>query len=381
MKSKTIVQLCPKLKLGGVERGVVDIAAHLQKIGYNSIVVSNGGCLVAELENNQVTHIQLPIHSKNPLYFLLNLWRLNHLIRQLKPDLLLPYSRIPTWLIYWLCKRNKIPFITHCLGIHRMGLLGLKTKYNSVLMRGDRIIANSFFTKSYFLRHYPNCQRDISVVHRSVDIEVFKENNCALEIRRLVRNNWKVTPYQTVILLPTRMSYWKGHDVLLSALYSMIQAGNTNFYVVMMKEPQENSSYYKRIVAQITRLTLSNYVYFEDSSTTISNLYAGADIILSASTEPEAFGRTIIEAQAMGKIIVASAHGGAIETIKDNITGFLFAPGNPDALAHRFEMIQKMDSAKLNEISLNAIESAQNFSKEKMCRDLLEIYYELIREN
>lgn len=381
MKLKTIVQLCPKLTLGGIERGVVDIAVHLQKIGYSSIVISNGGRLVSELENHRVTHIQLPIHSKNPLYFIMNLWRLNQLIRQLKPDLLLPYSRVPSWLVYWLCKKNKIPFITHCLGIHRMGSLGLKTKYNSVLLQGDRIIANSFFTKSYFLHHYPLCQKNISVVHRSVDTEVFKENNGTLEVRQSVRDNWKVAPDQIVILLPARMSYWKGHDVLLSAFYLMKQAGNTNFYVVMMRDSETNSTYYRRITAKIIQLNLSNKVYFEEPSTNIRNLYIGADIILSASTEPEAFGRTIIEAQAMGKIVVASAHGGALETIEDNISGFLVAPGNPKELAHMLIQIQKLDAIKLAEISKNAIKHAQNFSKETMCEHLVEIYHELIGES
>ena len=376
----TIVQLCPQLNIGGVERGVVDVAAYLQKMGCNSIVVSNGGRLVSELESNQVKHIQLPIHSKNPFHFLLNLWRLNHLLRNLKPDLLLPYSRMPTWLIYCLGKKNKIPFISHCLGIHRMGLLGLKTKYNSVLMCGDRIIANSHFTKSYFLRHFPHCRRDITVIPRSVDTLIFNQSNNLDEITQSLRKKWQVKATQTVILLPARITYWKGHDVLISALDLMKRISKINFYVVMMGECQTNSSYYKQLMARISDLNLVNNVFFTDATTTIRDAYAAADIVVSTSTEPEAFGRTIIEAQAMGKIVVASGHGGALETIENNGTGFLVEPENAEALAHTLIMIHQMDPVKKAEISLNAIKSAHNFSKEKMCGRLMDVYCELVKD-
>ena len=374
-----IVQLCPQLNSGGVERGVVDVAVYLKQIGCTSIVISDGGVMVSELYANQVKHIQLPIHSKNPLRFLLNLWRLKQVLGDLKPDLLLPYSRIPTWLIYFLRKKVKAPFISHCLGIHRMGGFGIKTKYNSVLMQGTRVIANSNFTKAYFLNHYPSFKQPVIVIPRSVDSHFFNQNNHQLELIHRLRHQWRVASGKFVVLLPARFTYWKGHEVLISALRLLKQTTN-DFYLVMIGDYHVNTSYYKRLMTLMKVLNLSDDIFFAGPSTNMYDVYAAADIVISASTEPEAFGRTIIEAQSMGKLVVASRHGGALETIEDNITGFLVEPGNASELADTLLKIYHMSPFKKNEIITNAKKNAEYFSKKKMCEQLVEFYKELVNK-
>ena len=373
----TIVQLCPGLNIGGVERGVIDVAIYLKQLGCNSIVISNGGGLISELEASQVQHIKYPIHSKNPLLFLLNLLRLRRLFNIIKPDLLLPYSRVPTWLVYFLCKKNKIPFISHCLGIHRMGLLGLKTKYNSVMMKGDRVIANSDFTKLYFLNHYPGHHKNITVIPRSVDTLLFNPNNTQIESILLLKQQWQAKTSKTVVLLPARFAYWKGHEIFLIAL-NLIKKKTNNFYLVMVGDFQANASYYKRLLKLVHFLELTEDVFFAGSAINMPDAYAAADIVVSASTEPEAFGRTIVEAQAMGKIVVASSHGGALETIESNVTGFLTEPGNSIELANTLMMIQDMDPLKKIEMAKQVIKNTTNLTKNRMCEDLAKIYSELI---
>lgn len=378
IKPLTIVQLCPRLNIGGVERGVVDVACYLQQNGYESIVISNGGSLLAELQDNRVQHIKLAIHSKNPFIFLLNLWRLKSLIDSLKPDLLLPYSRIPTWLIYFLCKKRNIPFVSHCLGIHSMGKFGIKRFYNSVLMRGERVIANSNFTKTYFLTYYQEPPSKIRIIPRSADTAFFNQNKDQAETIKILRKQWQASYEKIVILLPARFSYRKGHETLISALKLIKEQKINDFHVVMLGNYQSNYSYYKRLTQLIADLDLINDVFFADDGTDMLKAYAAADIVLSISIEPEAFGRTIIEAQAMGRLVIASRHGGVLETIEDEVTGFLVEPGNAKALASTLIRIKAMDPTQKQEIMFNAQKSAGNFSKKLMCKRLVDLYKEII---
>lgn len=376
--SYKIVQLCPRLNTGGVERGVVDVAIYLKEHGYESIVISNGGKLIDELTSKQVRHISLPIHSKNPFVFIVNLWRLNRELQAIKPDLILPYSRIPTWLIYFLRKKTRVPYITHCLGIHQMGMFGLKKLYNSVMIRSPWIIANSEFTKTYFANTYQIDSQNVNVISRSVDLDYFDERQVSAPVIQRLKEQWRTPSQKTVILLPARLTSWKGHEVLIRAMALIKKQKGYNFYAVLIGNCQDNSSYYNRLLKLIDELALSDDIFFTESFVNIRDAYAAADVVVSTSTEPEAFGRTIIEAQAMGKLIIASQHGGALETIEDNVTGYLVRPGDVRALADKLIYAQEMSEPEKLELSEWAKKNAQRYSKENMCRQSLTLYDQVI---
>lgn len=375
---KTIIQLCPNLKTGGVERGVIDVAIFMKQANYESIVISHGGKLVSELEHHHIKHIKLPIHSKNPIVFLINLRRLKQLFTDLKPDLLLPYSRIPTWLVFFLRKKMKIPFISHCLGIHRMGKFGFKKIYNSVMMRGDYVIFNSAFTQSYFLDHYPNTIKKMAIVPRSVDLDYFNPQCVEQSQIQALRERWKVPSDKMLVLLAARFTAWKGHEVLIHALAKLKQIDRDHFYVVFVGDHHANETYVKRLNSTLNELDLKQNVFFAGDHSKMHEVYAAADIVVSTSTEPEAFGRTIIEAQAMGKIVVATQHGGALETINNNHNGLLVKPGDPAALANALSQLSKMNSIEKMNVVVEAQKSALNFSKEIMCARLHTVYNEFL---
>lgn len=378
MKRVTIVQLCPQLNFGGVERGVIDVACFLQQNGYQSIVISNGGSFLAKLQAHGVQHIQLPIHSKNPITFLLNLRRLKKIIRSLDPDLLLPYSRIPTWLIYLLQKKLKLPFISHCLGTHSMGSGKLKRAYNTVLMQGNRVVANSQFTRAHFLNYYQEPPSKIRVIPCSLDTEFFDPDSVSIDDISLLRAKWRVPAGQTVLLLPARLSNGKGHEFLIHTLKLFKEQKINNFYAVILGNTKNKSTYYKKLRTLIDEFGLSQQVFFAGDCCQMNHAYAAADIVLSISTRPEAFGLTVIEAQAMGKLVIASRHGGSLETIKDEVTGFLVEPNNALDLASTLIRISEMDNSLKRKITAQGKKSALNYSKDNICSQLIELYKELI---
>jgi glycosyltransferase involved in cell wall biosynthesis len=362
------------LNIGGVERGVVDVAIYLKKMGYESVVISNGGSYVNVLETHQIKHIHLPIHSKNPFLFLYHRWQLRRILVQLKPDLLLPYSRIPTWLVYGLSQCLNVPFITHCLGIHRMGRWGVKKWYNSVLMRGTHIIANSDFTRDYFLMHYPRCITPITVVPRSVDDAFFNTKDVSPEIIATLRQEWGVKAQQCVILLPARFTSLKGHEVLIRALSLLLLQKRTTFHVVLLGDIATQSKTYKRLLSLVHQLKVQDYLSFIETTLSIKMIYAAVDVVVSSSTEPESFGRTIIESQAMGKLVIASQHGGVLETIEHGVTGFFVEPGSALSLANRLLQLDMMEIGDKRKIRLAAMQKARAYSTARMCEQLLAVY-------
>lgn len=358
-----IVQICPKLNIGGVERGVVDLAIYLKDRGVDNIVISDGGVLQPELEKKAVFHCKLPLYSKNPYIFLINLYRLKKVLHIHPIQLILVYSRIPCWLLFCLKPILKVPVVTHCLGIHRMGWFGLKKLYNASVVSGDWVVANSEFTKQYFVNIYPTVAKKITVVPRSVDL--LRYNQLAMKSLQLaeIRSAWKIPNNKRVLLMPARFTYWKGHEILLQALDILKRRGCLIYYTILLGDYAENKSCYKKLQNKIKIFGLQDKVYFAGKIINQPEAYFISDIVVVPSTQPEAFGRTVIEAQAMGRIVVASAHGGVIENIEDGVTGFLFTPGDANALADTLERVSSLNAQELAKIGDLATKSVEKFEK------------------
>lgn len=380
IKSHTIVILVPALNIGGVERGVIEIAGYLKKQGYHTVVISSGGKLLPKLLEMHINHVFLPIHSKNPIVFLSNLWRLRRLIHVLNPDLLLPHSRVPTWLVYLLRKLGcRTPFVSHCFGTHRMEPGKLKKAYNSVLMQGDRIIANSHFTKRYFLEYFPEMQSKMVVIPRSVDPDFFDASKISQEAIKQQRQSWQAQDGKFLLLFPTRVSKRKGFEVLIQAVNLLNNQGMNQFYVVILGNYEIKPSYFKYLCTLIQKNNLQNDFYWAGSTNMMDLAYASADAVLAISTEPEAFGRTVIEAQAMGKLVIGTAHGGVLETIEDKVTGLLVRSGDAQNLADTLVFASGLEPSKKLQIVQNAQRNSKNFSLAKACQDSLVVYREFLK--
>jgi len=318
-----ILQVLPALVSGGVERGTVEIASALQAEGHQAWVASSGGPLVDDVESLGAVHHRLPLTTKNPWVMGKNALALARLIRAQGIDLVHARSRAPAWSALMAARSCGVPFVTTYHGIYGQGS-ALKRFYNSVMARGDVVIAPSQFARDYLMHHHPHTDpQRVVVIHRGVDTDYFDPALWAGQVgdipalaallQRAVRPFW---------VLPARLSRWKGHDLALSAFAHSGVAGS----LIFCGADTPQAPYRQELSQRIKDLGLGERVFFGNlPADTMPALYAAADYVLSPSMKPESFGRVIIEAAAMAKIVIATDHGGAAESILSGQTGFLIS--------------------------------------------------------
>lgn len=375
-RKKTILQVVPALVSGGVERGTIEIAGRLIESEFKPIVVSAGGQLVETLESNNIKHIKLNIASKNPITIWNNAKLLTNIIKEYDIDLIHARSRAPAWSCYMAAKATGKRFITTFHGIYNISGF-LKRYYNSIMTEGERIIAVSNFVKDHILKNYKTDESKIRVIHRGVDYKYFDLDNINNESLIRYRSKYNIPADLPVILLPSRMTSWKGHMVLVEALNKI---KHLDFYCLMVGDLSKHSNFTKRVQAQIKELKLQSKIQIFGNEADMLKLYGISDIVLSTSIEPEAFGRTIVEGQSMQKLVIATNIGGAAETITDQVTGFHTKASDPADLADKISYcLSILNSDKAVQITSAARESAMTyFSLDQMLDKTLDVYRELI---
>ncbi len=369
---KTILQVVPALVSGGVERGTLEIAKKIAETGYNSIVISAGGPLVKALEEAGSTHITMNVASKNPITIWFNARKIANVIRNRNVDIIHARSRAPAWSCYMAAKATGISLITTFHGIYNFKG-ALKKFYNSIMTEGKMVIAVSNFVRQHIIDNYKIDEKNITVIHRGVNHEEFSCEHVSDEMLAKFREKYKVPKGATVMLLPSRMTSWKGHMVLIDALEKI---KHLNFYCIMAGDLSRHPAYIERMKSKISKYKLQGKIQLFGNEPKMLGLYGIADIVLSTSIEPEAFGRTIIEAQSMEKLVIATNIGGASETIEDNVTGFHVPPGDSDVLAAKIEhCLSLLGSDEAKKITKNARKStSEKFSLDMMLKNTLSIY-------
>ena len=375
-ENRTVLQVLPALVSGGVERGTVDVASALVDAGWRSLVVSRGGPMVRELERVGAEHIELPVHAKSPLYWRSNYDALVDLIRREQVDLVHARSRIPAWLSLWAARRTRVPFVTT---FHQRpeARNALKRYYNGVMTRGDRVIAISHYVADRLLNDYRMDPERLRVIPRGVDIAMFDPEKVPAE--RMVRlvNKWRIPDDVPVVMLPGRLTNWKGHKLLLQAL-ARLERGS--FHCLMVGDDRK-SRVKSSLESLAGSLGLTPYVHFVGRTDDMPAAYKLSDVVVSASLDPEPFGRVMIEAQAMGRPIVAADHGGARESVVPGETGWLFPANDVGALAEALKTALTMSEADRIALSEKAVRHVRDgFSKYQMCARTLAVYGELLNE-
>ncbi|NCB49798.1 MAG: glycosyltransferase [Alphaproteobacteria bacterium] len=375
MNKPVIMQILPALNQGGVERGTIEMATALKKANWPNFVVSAGGKLTSELDKLGVEHITLPVASKNPLRMLVNVLILVQIIKEKKVGIIHARSRAPAWSAYWASKITKVPFLTTFHGVYNIGGSSLKKWYNSVMTRGKLIIAVSNFVGRHIQENYGISSDKIRVIHRGADIEKFNPSLVSAERITALLQKWNLKKDRPIIMLPGRLTRWKGQLVLLEALTLM---ENKNCFCLFLGSDQGRKAYSQELKDYIKKNGLIGRVAFVDSCSDMPAAYRFSDVVVSASTDPEAFGRVIPEAQAMGCLVVASRHGGATETIEPEKTGLFAEVGNASSLAGALDRLLSMNEADKEKMIADSIDSVRSdFSVQKMCEKTLKVYEEL----
>lgn len=372
----TVLQVLPALGgSGGVERGTVEIAGCITKHGWRSLVASNGGERVYQLQRAGADHFELPLQSKNPFVMYANIGRLAKLIREQNVDIVHARSRAPAWSAYYACKRTGAAFMTTFHGTYGAEG-GLKRAYNQVMVKGERVIAISKFIAGHLKQMYGAAGDKIRVIHRGVDLDSFDQTKVSAERVVQLAANWRLEDGYQVVMLPGRLTRWKGQGVFIEAVAKL---GRKDIRCVLVGSAQGRSGYRKELDRLITRHDLNDVVRIVDHCDDMPAAYMLADVVVSASTDPEAFGRVVVEAQALGRLVVAPDHGGARETIEPGKTGWLVKPGDKDELAAALGEALSLDKDDRQGFADRAITSVRDhFSKATMCAKTLAVYDEIL---
>jgi glycosyltransferase involved in cell wall biosynthesis len=371
---KTILQVVPTLIAGGVERGTIEIAKAIVDNGDRSIVVSAGGPLISKIYDLGAEHFKMNIASKNPVSMYCNIDNLSKIIQEESVDIIHARSRAPAWSAYYAAKKTNKRFVTTFHGIYNFGC-GLKKYYNSIMVSGERVIAVSNFVREHILSNYDVNESKIRVIHRGVDYRYFNPERITDEIRAKFREKYHVPKSVPVILLPARMTRWKGHTTLIKAL-NLIK--DKNFYCIISGDLSKHPAYTCAIRDMIREFKLQRKIQLFGPETDMLGLYGIADIVLSTSIEPEAFGRVAIEGQAMEKIVIATNIGGAVETVTDEVNGYHVKPGDERELASKIaHVLDNLES--LSDIRKKARKYAiAHFSVDTMDSKTMDVYAELV---
>jgi len=375
-KALTVLQVIPEIDVpGGTERATVEISQALTAVGQRALVASAGGAMLHQIEQTGAKHFRLPLKSKNPIQIRNNATRLAELIREEEVDIIHARSRAPAWSAYYAAKKTGCHFITTFHGTY--GTSGaLKRRYNSVMVKGELVIANSEFTANHIRHTYSIEETRLHVVRRGVDISIFSAS--AVHQARLVQlaGHWRLPDGKSVVMLPGRLTSWKGHSVLLDALTYL---SRDDYVVVFVGDEQGREDYRHQLLRQVDNNGLGHIVRFAGPCRDMPAAYMSADIVVNASTKPEAFGRVIVEAQAMGRPVVAFDHGGARETILEGETGLLVEPGDARALARAIDIALDLDAERriaMAQVAINHVR--ENFTLERMCAETLAVYEEVL---
>jgi len=370
LPNMNVLQVVPELNAGGVERTTLEMAQALTSKGHKAHVISLGGRMEDELMALGGILHKTNIGSKNIFTVMRRARLLRAIMRKYEIDIIHARSRAPAWPAFIAAKAEKVPFLTTYHGIYN-GVSGPKRFYNSVMTKGARIIANSEFTKNHIIKTHGTPADKIMVVPRGVDMKNFDPKNISPQDVTAQRNRWRIAPDKKVILLPGRLTRWKGQLVAVEALAQL----PNDCVLVLLGDAQGRESYLSEIKTKTAQLELNERVILPGHSRDVPTALMASDVIISASTDPEAFGRVAAEAQAMGRPIIATAHGGTLETVIDGKTGYFVPPSDAAALAQAIER-------GLNWTDYDAQTTrkriADQFSKENLQLKTLSVYKDLL---
>lgn len=370
-----VLQVLPELNQGGVELGTIEIASELTRRGIQNFVASQGGRMEHALKRLKVPHFKLPLKTKNPIRMWLNYRKLVKFIEENNINIVHARSRAPAWSAYWAAKKTGIKFLTTFHGTYGLGFKGLKKYYNRVMTYGDLIIAISNHIKQHIIENYGVDPQKIRLIHRCVNMENFDVNKMTAERMIKLMEEHNIPEDKPIVLLVGRLTRWKGQWLLIEALE---QIKDKDFFCVFVGDDQGRTYYTDELKGMIASRGMGGRFSFIRHLNDIPAMMTVSDVVVSASTEPEAFGRIVVEGQAMGRLVVASNIGGSLENLIDGKTGRLFESGNADALAEALAWALDLSRAEREKIGAAAIEHIkQNFTKEIMCEKTLAVYQEL----
>ena len=369
-----MLQVIPSLVSGGAERGTIDLAGALAAAGWTAYVASSGGPMEHQLARVGARHLKLPLASKNPLVMRRNAAALTEIIRHHRIDIVHARSRAPAWSAWSAARATRRRFVTTFHNAYDTDL-PLKRWYNSVMAKGERVIAISDFVGEHVARVYGVGPDRLRIIPRGVDIAQFNPHQVKGHQVVALATSWRVPEDAAVVMLPGRLTRWKGG---LDFIEAIARLGRRDLCCLLVGAEQR-PGFRRELESRIERRGLAGMFRIVEDCRDMPAAYVLADVVVSASTDPEGFGRVIVEAQAMGRPVVATDHGGARETILNGVTGWLAPPRDPAALAAAINEALRLDAAGRASFARRAIAHvASSYTQGAMCGRTIDLYEELL---
>ena len=378
-----VLQVIPKLGYGGAETGCYDIAHFLSENDCGSFLATSGGELLKFIKKDKVKLLRLPVHSKNPLLILFNTLALVVYIILFKINIIHARSRAPAWSCYFASLLTGRVFVTTFHGTYNFNS-NLKKFYNSIMLRAKLTIAGSNFIFGHINENYGeylNKKKKLRVIFRGINVDYFNSKNISVLKQEKLKKEWGLSSNKFTILLPGRLTYWKGQEKFIESLNILIEDYNvSNFQAIILGSDQGRKVYSKKLINLVERYNLNKKIIFIPHCKEMPLAYSLSDVVVSASIEPEAFGRVSVEAQSMGKPIVATNLGGSKETIINKKTGFLYKHDDPRELAKTLNTVIQLSPEQLKSIGNEGRKNiTKKFDVEIMCHSNLKEYRKLIK--
>ena len=378
-----VLQVIPKLGYGGAETGCYDIAHYLTEKECGSFIATASGELLNFVNKKKVKIFRLPVHSKNPILIILNAFLLSILIIFFKINIVHARSRAPAWSCYIACLLTNRVFVTTFHGTYNFKSK-FKKFYNSIMLRAKLTIAGSNFIFSHINENYNeflNKKKKLRVIFRGINIDYYNEKNISIFKQEKIKKEWGLTSNKFIILMPGRLTYWKGQEKFIESLNILVEDYSfTNFEAIILGSDQGRTVYKKKLVNLVARYNLNKKIKFINHCKEMPLAYSLADVVVSASIEPEAFGRVAVEAQSMSKPIIASNIGGSKETIINKKSGFLYKHDDPRELAKSLNTVIQLTQEELKSMGNEGRKNiTKKFDVETMCYTNLNEYIKLLK--
>jgi glycosyltransferase involved in cell wall biosynthesis len=372
----TLLQVTPELETGGAEQTTIDVAHAVVAQGGKALVAARGGRMAARLEADGGRLAQMPAQSKNPLIMLGNAARLIDLIRREKVSLVHARSRAPAFSALWAAHATGVPFVATYHGVYN-ARSGLKRWYNAVMTKGALVIANSEYTRDHVIREHGVPADKVVAIPRGVDLSRFEPGVVSAERVDALRAAWGVAPDERrlKVLLAGRLTRWKGQGLLVETMALLKARGEDKVLLLLAGDDQGRKGYRAELEAAIARADLQDAVKLVGHCDDMPAAYLLADLAIAPSLEPEAFGRTAVEPQVMGRPVIAADHGATRETVIPGETGWLVAPGDAEAWAAALLEAVEIGAAGRQSMGQAArLRARRLYSVDAMCEATLKVY-------
>jgi glycosyltransferase involved in cell wall biosynthesis len=378
-----VLQVIPKLGYGGAETGCYDIAHYLAEKECGSFIATASGDLLKFVNKEQVKIFRLPVHSKNPILIVFNAIMLSLLIIFFKINIVHARSRAPAWSCYLACLLTNRIFVTTFHGTYNFKSK-FKKFYNSIMLRAKLTIAGSNFIFSHINENYSeylNKEKKLRVIFRGINVDYYNQKNISILKQEKLKQEWGLTFNKFTILMPGRLTNWKGQVKFIESLNILAEDFNlTNFQAIILGSDQGRTVYKKKLMNLVERYSLNKKIKFISHCKEMPLAYSLADVVVSASIEPEAFGRVAVEAQSMSKPIIASNLGGSKETILNKKSGYLYRFDDPRELAKSLNTVIQLTDEELKSMGNEGRKNiTKKFDVESMCNTNLNEYKKLLK--